>query len=124
LQTQGALMNMSLNFRNVELREPVESEVNRNLGKLGKLLKSYAPDLVQLHGSFDKHPRKSEYEFSLNLSLPTGTLHASGASPDVRLSVKEAFSDLTAQLKRHQSRLRKDYEWKRKRPRTEALIER
>lgn len=116
-------MKTSFNCRNVELREPVEAEVARNLGKLEKLLKSYAPDLVQLHGAFEKHPRKVEYVFSLNLSLPTGSLHATGTCPDVRLSVKEAFADLASQVKKHQSRLRKDYEWKRKRPRPEAFAE-
>jgi ribosome-associated translation inhibitor RaiA len=50
------------------------------------------------------------------LSLPTGTLHATAASTSVRSSCKKAFTELEAQVKKHQSRLRKDYEWKRKRP--------
>jgi ribosomal subunit interface protein len=117
-------MKTSFNYRNVELREPVEEEVTRNLTKIQRLLSTYSPDLVQIHGAFEKHPRKVEYSFSLNLSLPTGNLHATSASPDVRLSVKEAFADLASQLKRHQSRLRKDYEWKRKRPRAEGMAKR
>ena len=31
--------------------------------KLEKLLKRYAPDLVQLHGDIEKHPRKESYSF-------------------------------------------------------------
>ncbi|HWQ03442.1 MAG TPA: HPF/RaiA family ribosome-associated protein [Candidatus Nitrosotenuis sp.] len=118
---KGAQMKTSLSFKNVDVREPVEIEVGRNLGKVEKLLKSYASDLVQLHGAFEKHPRKTEYEFSLNLSLPTGTLHATATGSDVRSSVKSAFSDLATQIKKHQAKLRKDYEWKRKRPRREAF---
>jgi len=114
-------MKISVSYKHLELREPVEAEAARYLGKLGKLLKSYAPDLVQLHGSFEKHPRKVEYTFSLNLSLPTGTLHATGVGPDLRQSVKKAFSELETQVKKHQSRLRKDYQWRRKRARTVAL---
>jgi ribosome-associated translation inhibitor RaiA len=114
-------MKISVSYRHSELREPLEAEAVRYLGKLGKLLKSYAPDLVQLHGSFEKHPRKVEYTFSLNLSLPTGTLHSTGIAPDVRLSVKKAFAELEGQVKKHQSKLRKDYQWKRKRARAEAL---
>jgi len=34
----------------------------------------------------------------------------------VRASCKKAFSELEVQVKKHQERLRKDYEWKRKRP--------
>ena len=114
-------MNISVSYKNADLREPVENESARYLGKLSRLLKSYVPDLVQLHGSFEKHPRKVQYSFSLNLSLPTGTMHATGTGPDVRLSVKQAFAELEAQVKKHQSKLRKDYQWKRKRGRAEVL---
>ena len=114
-------MNVSINYNGIAVRQPAESEVERLVGKLSKLLQSYAPDLVQLHGAFEQHPRKVEYTFSLNLSLPTGTLHATGVGPDMRLSAKQAFADLAAQLKKHQSKLRRDYQWKRKRRRFEAV---
>jgi hypothetical protein len=35
----------------------------------------------------------------------------------MRTSCKQAFSELEAQVKKHQAKLRKDYEWKRKRTR-------
>jgi len=114
-------MKIALSYKHIELREPVEAEATRHLGKLGRLLKSYSPDLVQLHGSLEKHPRKVEYAFSLNLSLPTGVLHANGTAPDIRRSVKIAFSELEEQIKKHQSRLRRDYQWKRKRPHLTAI---
>ena len=99
-----------------EWREPVETETQRHVVKLEKLLKRYVPDLVQLHGDIEKHPRKENYIFSVNLSLPTGTLHATGEGAEVRGSVKSAFAELEAQIKKHMALLRKDYEWKRKRP--------
>ena len=114
-------MKIALSYKHIELREPVETEAARYVGKLGRLLKSYSPDLVQLHGSLEKHPRKTEYIFSLNLSLPTGSLHASGTAAGIRKSVKTAFAELEEQIKKHQSRLRRDYKWKRKRPRAEAI---
>jgi ribosome-associated translation inhibitor RaiA len=114
-------MNVAINYNHIESRQPAEIEVNRLVSKIGKLLKSYSPDLVQLHGAFEKHPRKVEYTFSLNLSLPTGTLHATGVGPDMRLSAKEAFGDLERQIKKHISKLRRDYQWKRKRPRLAAI---
>lgn len=116
-------MKLSLSYKNVDLREPIETEVARHLEKLNKLLKTYAADLVQVHASVEKHPRKVAYDFSLNLTLPTGSLHASGDGPDVRQSVKNAFVDLSSQLKKHQARVRRDYQWKRKRP-VPALVER
>ena len=112
----GAYMKLSISYKHVESHKPVEVEVARHVDKLGKLLQSYSPDLVQLHGTFSKHPRTDESSCSLNLSLPTGTLHATGTGATMRASCKKAFSELEAQVKKHQSKLRKDYEWKRKRP--------
>lgn len=108
-------MKLSINYKHVEWHKPVEVEVSRHVAKLEKLLKSYSPDLVQLRGGFAKNARTEEIACSLNLSLPTGTLHATGAGAAVRTSCKKAFSELEAQVKKHCSKLRRDYEWKRKR---------
>ena len=108
-------MKLSISYKNVEPHKRAEKEVERYAGKLNRLLKSYEPDLVLLHGVFTKNPHREENSFSLNLSLPTGTLHATGTGENVRASCKQAFTELESQLKKHQSRLRKDYEWKRKR---------
>ncbi len=111
---------MKISFSNLqeEFRQAFEKVADRHVAKLEKLLKRYAPDLVQLHGTFEKVPRKTEYSLSLNLTLPTGTLHATGLASDVRGCAKMTFVELETQVKKHQSRLRKDYEWKRKRPRS------
>jgi ribosome-associated translation inhibitor RaiA len=116
----GAHMKLAINYKHVVSHKPVEDEVERHAAKLGKLLQSYSPDLVQLHGAFSKTPRTEENSCSLNLSLPTGTLHATGTGATVRTSCKKAFNELEAQVKKHQARLRKDYEWRRKRPRERA----
>jgi ribosomal subunit interface protein len=118
----GAVMKISISYRHIESPQAVESALQRHVSKIGKLLKSYAPDLVQLHGGFEKQPHRAEYTFSVNLSLPTGTLHATGAGPDAATSARKAFVELETQIKKHQSRLRKDYEWKRKRGKAERAI--
>lgn len=110
-------MKLSISYKHVEAHEAAEEQNQRHIEKLERLLKSYQPDLVQLHGAFSKNPHNQELSFSLNLSLPTGTLHATGTGGNVRASCKKAFAELEAQVKKHQARLRKDYEWKRKRPR-------
>jgi ribosome-associated translation inhibitor RaiA len=110
-------MNFSMSYKNVEAHEPVEKECAPHLKKMEKLLKTYQPDLVQIHGAFELLPRKSEYSVSLNLTLPTGTLHCIGSGTDIRQSLKAAFAELEGQVKKHKSRVRHDYEWKRKRPR-------
>jgi ribosome-associated translation inhibitor RaiA len=115
-------MKISIRHANGEWRVPIEEETQRQVLKMDKLLKHYGPDLPQLHCDIEKQPRKEGYLFSLNLSLPTGTLHATGQGADVRKSVKVAFAELGAQVKKHVSLLRKDYEWKRKRPGVKASI--
>ncbi len=114
-------MKLSINYKHVESDDAVEAEISRSVRKLTRLLKSYEPDLIQLHGVFSKNPHQEERSFSLNLSLPTGTLHATGTGENLRASCKKAFSELEVQVKKHQSRLRHDYEWKRKRPRARAV---
>jgi ribosome-associated translation inhibitor RaiA len=113
-------MKLILRYHTEEWREPIETETQRQILKLQKLLKSYVPDLVQLHGSIEKNARRGTYLFSVNLSLPSGTLHATGEGAEVRASVKAAFAETEAQVKKHMALLRKDYEWKRKRPHVKA----
>lgn len=113
-------MKFSISYKHVDGHDLVEAEAERHVHKLERLLKTYEPDLVQLHAAISKNPHKQEHSFSLNLSLPTGTLHATGTGGNVRASCKQGFSELEMQVKKHQARLRKDYEWKRKRPRSRS----
>jgi len=117
LARKGSARKLTIRHAHQEWREPLEKETQRQAAKLNKLLKRYSPDLVKLHGDIGKHPRKESYTFTVNLSLPTGSLHATGEGADVLASVKAAFAEICAQCKKHQALLRKDYEWKRKRPR-------
>jgi ribosome-associated translation inhibitor RaiA len=114
-------MKLIIRHNHEEWREPIETETQRHVLKLQKLLKRFAPDLVRLHADIEKRPRKENYIFSLNLAFPTGTLHATGEGAEVRTSVKTAFAEIEAQIKKHMALLRKDYEWKRKRPHAKAL---
>ncbi|MGA8220505.1 MAG: HPF/RaiA family ribosome-associated protein [Candidatus Acidiferrales bacterium] len=108
---------MKITYSHIEpgFRLEIEKEAQHHIEKLNRLLKRYAPDLVVLHGSLEKTPRKTEYNFSVNLTLPTGVLHATGAGENVRGCTKVAFAELELQVKKHQEKLRKDYVWKRKR---------
>jgi ribosomal subunit interface protein len=108
-------MKITYSHIEAEFQEAIEHETERHAQKLNRLLKRYAADLVYLHGSLEKTPRKTEFNFSVNLNLPTGTLHATGVGADALGSAKAAFAELEKQVKKHQAKLRKDYVWKRKR---------
>ena len=112
----GATMNVSISYKHVEAQQPVAVEVMRRLDKLNRLLKSYQPDMIQLKGVFSRNQRTEEQSCALTLSLPNGTLHATGNGKNVLAGCKKAFSEIETQVKKHQSRLRREHEWKRKRP--------
>ena len=113
-------MKLSISYKHVDSHKTVENETSRCVKKFETLLKAYEPDLIQLHGVFSQNPHDEEYSFSLNLSLPTGVLHATSEGKNLPAACKKAFNELQAQVKKHQSRLRHDYEWKRKRPHAKA----
>ena len=115
-------MKLSISYRHVEFLEPVQKAVNGHLKKIERLLVAYAPDLIQVRGHFDRHATRTEFTCAVNLSLPTGTLHASAVAADAENSARAAFSELEAQIKKHQSLLRKDFEWKRKRIRVDRAL--
>jgi len=110
-------MKLSIVFKEVERHAPAEKSLQRCADKLNKLLKSFDPDLVQLHCVFSMIPRTKEFGLALNLTLPTGTLHATDKSEHLSAVCKSTFAELEIQVKKHLARLRKHYEWKRKRPR-------
>jgi len=109
-------MNVSISYKHVVEERPVAIEVTRRLDKLNRLLKSYEPDMIQLKGVFSRNHRTDEQSCALTLSLPSGTLHATGNGKNVLAGCKKAFSEIESQVKKHQSRLRREHEWKRKRP--------
>lgn len=106
-------MKTSISYKNVEVPSEVEPAVGRHIEKLSVLLKAYDPDLVQLHGTFEKHTKRATYAFDVSISLPSGTLHATGEAPDAVTSARKGFKEMEAQLKKHQAKLRKEHQWKR-----------
>jgi ribosomal subunit interface protein len=112
-------MNVSISYKHVDAQQAVATEVTRRLDKLGRLLRSYQPDLVQLKGVFSTNKRTEEPSLVLTLSLPTGVLHATGNGKNVLAGCKKAFSEIEMQVKKHQSLLRREHEWKRKREKPE-----
>lgn len=114
-------MKLSIVFKEVERHAPAEKSVQRCTEKLSKLLKSFDPDLVQLHCVFSIVPRTKEFGLALTLTLPSGTLHATEKSVHVSNVCKSAFADLETQVKKHVARLRKHHEFKPKGPRVPVL---
>ena len=56
-------MKTSISYKHVDSHEEVESQSERHIAKLSKLLKTYEPDLVQLHGVFTKNSHNQNIRF-------------------------------------------------------------
>src|SRR5262249_46590909 len=63
----GAYMKTSIVYKIAEAHHPVETEVQKQLTKIEKLLKSYNEDMPQVHVACEKNGRGAEYSVSLNL---------------------------------------------------------
>ncbi|HUK52438.1 MAG TPA: HPF/RaiA family ribosome-associated protein [Candidatus Binatia bacterium] len=110
-------MKISLSYRGLSTHNGVERLFTHYCGKMEKFLRAYNPDLVQCHGAVEFSRKKNHYGLSLNMTLPTATLHAVASAKDVHSTVQEAFTELQCQLKKHKEKLRHEHEWKRKRAR-------
>lgn len=117
-------MKISLSYRGLATHDGVERLFTHYCGKMEKFLTAYEPDLVQCHGAMEFSRKKNHYGLSLNLTLPTATLHALASAKDVTSTVQEAFTELECQLKKHNEKLRRAHEWKRKRDRLRAELSR
>src|SRR5260370_41539752 len=89
----GASMHVSISYKHVEAQQAVAAEVMRRLDKLGKLLKSYEPDLVQIKGGFSKNNRTEEQSLAVTLSPPAGTPRATGNGKNMLAGCKKGFRD-------------------------------
>jgi len=117
-------MKISLSYRGLQTHNGVERLFTRYCGKMEKLLTDYEPDLVQCHGAVEFSPKKNHYGLSVNLTLPSATLHALSSAKNVTSMVQGAFTELESQLKKHKEKLRHEHEWKRKRGRLREELSR
>src|ERR1700756_5812832 len=100
-------MKLSVSFKDLENHKSVEKEMEHAVKKLNVLLKTYQPDLVQLHAVFSKLPRKEEHTLALNLTLPTGTLHATAAFAQLRAFCQKKFPQNESPPKKQKKLFRK-----------------
>src|SRR5579883_882310 len=105
-------MNVHFSYRFSKSPE-VEHEVQNQVQKLGKRLQAFRPELVHLHGGFEKNSGREDLLVSLNLRLPSGQLTAQEIGANGVAALKAAFHDLTAQLNTHKQLLRNRYKWRR-----------
>ncbi len=99
-------MKTQVRYRQVQNRTGVERELGRQIAKLDRRLKKFAPDLVDLHVSVEHEGKPATpFNASVTLSLPPGRLHADEDAPDPVGALKEAFGEVNRELNKLKTRL-------------------
>lgn len=115
-------MHVHFTYQNVPRTPQLEKVIQRHVRKLEKLLVRFAPDLVRLHGSLESNAAHQNTVCSLHLSLPTAQLHARQEGGNLLADLQACFNHLDEQVKKHKRALRREEEWKRRRPKRPVSI--
>ena len=108
-------MQVHFSYHNVPRTAQMDKVIQSHIQKLDKLLTHFAPDLVHLHGTLESNGAHQNTTCSLNLSLPTGQLHARQNDGNLLKDLQACFSNLTDQIKKHKDGLRREESWRRER---------
>ena len=107
-------MNVHISYK-VSKTSDLEKLINQQVGKLGRYLQVFRPDLVHLKGVVSDNSAKQGFGVSLNLRLPSGQMAAQSSASSESAAVKIAFDDITEQVKKHKQLLRNQHKWPRRR---------
>ena len=104
-------MQVHFSYQNVIRTPQIDKIIGSHLRKLDRLLAHFSPDLVHLHGTLETNGTRKSACCSLNLSLPTGQLHARQEGGNSITDLQTCFDHLIAQLKKHMQALRREDSW-------------
>ena len=116
-------MQVHFSYHNVPRTPQMDKVIQTQIQKLEKLLVRFAPDLVHLHGTLESNGAHQNLVCSLNLSLPTGQLHARQEGSNLLTDLQTCFNHLVEQLKKHKQALRREEAWHRGRAKRAASLE-
>jgi RNA polymerase sigma factor (sigma-70 family) len=113
-------MNVHFSYK-IDKTSDLEHLLQQQTDKLNRLLRVFRPELVHLKGSVVENTTHEGFVVALNLRLPSGQMAAQASGDTVTTVAKDAFAELSRQLKKHKELLRKEHEWPRRRgPRREV----
>ena len=107
-------MNVHFSYK-ISKTSDLEKLINQQVEKLGRYLRVFRPDLVQLKGAIEENSARQGVVVSLNLRLPSGQMAAQGGSPTATAAIKAAFDSIAEQVKKHKDLLRSHHTGARRR---------
>jgi DNA-directed RNA polymerase specialized sigma24 family protein/ribosome-associated translation inhibitor RaiA len=107
-------MNVHISYK-VHKTPDIEKDIHHLIGKLGKRLQVFRPELVHLKGVVEQNSAREGTVVSLNLRLPSGQMAVQKSASTASAAVKAAFDDLLQQINKHKDLLRSTHKWPRRR---------
>lgn len=109
-------MKYTVNKNGLKIGKQVEELLQRKIKKLDRLLTHYNPDLVMLRVSFNKNKKKEMHLVRLVLELPNQVIKSEKQAGNLMKAASESFDTLIHETKKHKELLRRQHEFKRRRP--------
>lgn len=111
-------MFSELTFKHIDSTDEIRSRFDREEKKLQRRLNNFPDDGVQLSGVIEARVGKELHTCTLNLRLPRKTLHTKNEGYKILESLDIAFDDITKQLDKYMTQLRREQFWKKGRAQT------
>ena len=111
-------MFSELTFKRVNSTEEIRERFDREAKKLQRRLNHFPEDGVQLSGVVEARIGKELNTCTLTLRLPRKTLHTTNEGYKILESLDTAFDDITTQLAKYITQLRREQYWKKGRAQT------
>ena len=108
-------MHVHFSYQHVSRNPQMDKTIQQHVGKLGRFLTRFSPDLIHLHGMLEFNAAHQGPMCSLNLWLPTAQLHARHEGGTPLAALQTCFNQLLEQVKKHKQVLRREDVWKRRR---------
>jgi ribosome-associated translation inhibitor RaiA len=113
-------MLVQFSFHHVSRDTLIDKAIQSHVRKLERLLIRFSPDLVRLHGLVEFTAAHQGPVCSLNLWLPTGRLNFRHEGDTPLTAIQDCFKHLTAQVKKHKAFLRREGEWRGRKPKSKS----
>lgn len=118
------MIQVHLMTRRCELSAADRDFITREVARLERRLRHFAPDALHLFLDVERHARREEYRANIRLDILGVALPVKrNKGPSLHALLKEAFADVEDQLERYLAKLRREYLHERKRAslRTEEI---
>jgi RNA polymerase sigma factor (sigma-70 family) len=106
-------MNVKIHAKNFDFLRSHEKLIDRQTGKIARILPTFPDEVVDLSLSVQKLPRGSQFQAALILALPQRTIRVEKIEDNASSSIVRAFAELLRRVKRFKSQLSRESMWRK-----------